>query len=348
MIIHTIRSIIEEFFKTQYSMAQRFSMLNALALGARELASLPLPPSLSQITDQGRTSFPSKKLPLHKHHRYIAASIDGTHPIQYLLDGVSREAINRGQEATSEKVPDYVRERHLRIRKPARITEHDPESSLAIHQGNSGPQPGTKFTDVATEFFIAPLINRFWVFLRNEQSREDRTAHRDMLHRYKGAGTGLILNPMVLTHFLGALAILVHAAQNAVQWLAIVAPDAMELAVTLGTRPVSRTAEDDEEYSNDGPSNEASVLATALELVLVVLDGCLELDGGRSLGLEHTSLLLGAGEWAGQVFSGLEKGMRVEGGGGEQEVKLKRAAAGVLLKVDELTSRWRRSMVDVR
>jgi telomere length regulation protein len=44
----------------------------------------------------------------------------------------------------------------------------------------------------------------------------------------------------------------------------------------------------------------------------------------------------------------LEKGVRAEGGGGAQEVKLKRAAAGVLLKVDELTSRWRRSMVDVR
>jgi len=58
--------------------------------------------------------------------------------------------------------------------------------------------------------------------------------------------------------------------------------------------------------------------------------------------------LLGAGEWAGEVFTRLEKGARVEGGGGAQEVKLKRAAAAVLLKVDELTSRWRRSMVDVR
>jgi len=57
-------------------------------------------------------------------------------------------------------------------------------------------------------------------------------------------------------------------------------------------------------------------------------------------------LLLGAGEWANAVFSRLEKGAKMEGGGGVQEVKLKRAAAGVLLKVDSLTSRWRRSMID--
>jgi telomere length regulation protein len=208
----------------------------------------------------------------------------------------------------------------------------------------------TTFTDVAAEFFIAPLVNRFWLFLRNEQTREARTAHQEPLYRYKGAGTGLIFNPMVLTHFLRTLAVLVHAAQNAPQWLAIVAPDALELAVTLGAKPGSQV-EDDEDISerqaNNGNRQEASVLSTALELILVVLDGCLELDGGRSLGLEHTALLLGAGEWAGNVFSRLEKGRRVEGGGGAQEVKLKRAAAGVLLKVDELTSRWRRSMVDV-
>jgi telomere length regulation protein len=265
-----------------------------------------------------------------------------------LLDGISREAIDREKEANADKVPNLVRERHLRIHKPAKISE------LRSGANDNKLLPQTfrhnrTFTDVAAEFFISPLINRFWLFLRNEQTREARTAHQEPLYHYKGAGTGLILNPMVLTHFLGTLAVLVHAAQNAPQWLAIVAPDALEFAVTLGTKPVSQMEDDDDDrHANNGKGKEASVLTTALELILVVLDGCLELDGGRSLGLEHTALLLGAGEWAGEVFSRLEKGARIEGGGGAQEVKLKRAAAGVLLKVDELTSRWRRSMVDVR
>jgi hypothetical protein len=127
----------------------------------------------------------------------------------------------------------------------------------------------------------------------------------------------------------------------------------LEIAVTLGTKPISQMEEDadlDEPTIRRGETKgkEASVLTAALELALVVLDGCMELDGGRALGLDHTTLLLGSGEWAGTVFSRLENGTRVEGGGGAQEIKLRRTAAAVLLKVDDMTSRWRRSMVDVR
>jgi telomere length regulation protein len=327
-------------------------MLNALALAARELASLPAPPSAAQPHNFNRTYFPSKMLPASLHQKYLAAGNQSTDIVQHLLDGISREAIDREKEANADKVaPNLVRERYLRIRKPAKISElhssvNDKKSISQTLQHN------TTFTDVGAELFIAPLINRFWLFLRNEQTRETRTVHQEPLYRYKGAGTGLILNAMVLAHFLGTLAVLVHAARNAPQWLAIVAPDALELAITLGTKPISQMEDDDDDRSEEQGINskgkDASVITTALELILVVLDGCLELDGGRSLGLEHTVLLLGAGEWAGAVFSRLEKGARLEGGGGAQEIKLKRAAAGVLLKVDELTSRWRRSMVDVR
>lgn len=329
-------------------------MLNALAMGARELASLSLPPSIFQSLDKNHISFPSKQLPMGLHQKYLAAGNQAADPVRYLLDGISREASDKGKGASADKVPSLVRERHLRIRKPARISEVQTENTIgqAVLK-NQMPKQKTTFTDVAAEFFIAPLINRFWLFMRNEQTREARTAHQEPLYRYKGAGTGLILNPVVLTHFLATLAVLVHAAQNAPQWLAVVAPDALELAVTLGTRPISQMEGVDDNYdtsevsANDGTAKEAAVLTTALELVLVILDGCLELDGGRSLGLEYTALLLGAGEWAKEVFSQLEKGARVRGGGGAQEIKLKCAAAGVLLKIDELTSRWRRSMVDV-
>lgn len=327
-------------------------MLNALALGARELASLPTPLSVTKSPIHDRIFFPSKLLPVALHRKYLAAGNQSTDLVQHLLDGISREAIDKGREANADKVPNLVRERQLRIRKPAKISE------LQSRMDNI-PTPHTErhrttFTEVAAEFFIAPLINRFWLFLRNEQTREARTAHQEPLYRYKGTGTGLVLNPIVLAHLLSTLAVLVHAAYNAPQWLAVMAPDALELAVTLGTRPVSQMEDDEDENNRPGVQvdsvngKEGTVLTTSLELVLVVLDGCLELDGGRSLCLEHTALLLGAGEWAGEVFSRLEKGTRVEGGGGAQEVKLKRATAGVLLKVDELTSKWRRSMVDIR
>lgn len=327
-------------------MTQRYAMLNALALGARELASLSVPRTTAPRNDKNHDTFPSRRLSEGRHETYLVMGDQGKYPVQFLLDGISRQAINRNREATADKVPNYVRERQLRIKRPAKLAENQENQNVLKPQMEALE---TTFTDVAAEFFVAPLINRFWLFLRNEQTREARTAHHDILHRYSGAGTGLILNPMVLTHFLATLAVLVHTALNAPQWLAIIAPDTLELAVTLGTRPISQmNVDDDGNELQQGNDKEAAILTTALELVLVVLDGCLELDGGRSLCLEHTSLLLGAGEWAAQVFSLLEKGLRVEGGGGVQEVKLKKSAAGVLLKVDELSSRWRRSMVDVR
>jgi hypothetical protein len=95
-------------------------------------------------------------------------------------------------------------------------------------------------------------MNRFWLFLRDEQTREERTAHRDILHQYRGAGTGLILSSLVLSHLLATLGVLVHASQNAPAWLAVVAPDALELAVTLGTRSISRGGEDEDEEESRG------------------------------------------------------------------------------------------------
>ncbi|KAJ7273520.1 telomere length regulation protein-domain-containing protein [Mycena haematopus] len=325
--------IIEEYFKNQYSTDQRYAMLNALAFGARELAGLSVPPT---SVPQNRIAFPSKTLPIGLHQKYLGDTHNAARALPLILNDISREALNRDAEANADKVPDLVRERRLRVQRPRTIAEVDRRIP------HTPPPQNTTFNEVAARYFTVPLINRFWLFFRDEQTREERTAHQDGRQRYHGAGTGLILNPIVLSHFLATLAILVHASRNAPEWLAVIGPDALELAVTLGTKPISSV----EEESTDSKSQEASVLSTALELALVVLDGCLELDGGRSLGLEQTELLLGAGEWANVVFSSLDKGARIDGGGGVQETNLKRAAAGVLLKVDDLTSRWRRSMID--
>ncbi|KAF8892597.1 telomere length regulation protein-domain-containing protein [Infundibulicybe gibba] len=337
-------ALIEEFFKNQYSINQRYVALNALALGARELASLAVPPTLPTQ----RSSFPSKVLPPALHNRYITSN--PANQILQIVDSLSQQATDRGREASSEKIPDLVRERRLRIPRPPKVEELRTARDLL-------PQPKgpNTFTQIAAEIFVAPLINRFWLFLRDENTREERTAHRAGRERYYGAGTGLILNPVVLSHFLKTMAILVHASHLASEWMSVIAPDALEMAVTLGTKPVSSMDLGADDIINtpgdSGGENlpkEASVLASALELALIVLDGCLELDGGRILGLEHTTLTLGTAEWAGAVFSGLEKGLKAEGGGGIHEVKLRRAAAGVILKVEELRSRWGRSMIDMR
>ncbi|KAI0262956.1 telomere length regulation protein-domain-containing protein [Gloeopeniophorella convolvens] len=340
-------SIIEEFFKNQYSTDQRYVMLNALALGARELAGLPIPETAAvQPLTGDRVLFPSKRLPGAQHQRYLLAS--STKQVQGMLQDIARQTIENTREANADRSPALARERQLRIRPPAKVAEVTrPSTAQLLEQIRLAQTQSaqTTFTDVAAEHFLYPLMHRFWAFLRDEQARETRTAHRAPMHRYHGAGTGLILNAVVLAHFLATLGVLVHAARNAPAWRAAVAPDALELAVTLGTRPVSRAPEEDDEAGAE-PDKEARVLATALELALVVLDASVELDGGRALCLEHTALLLAAGEWAQELFARLERGVLVKGGGGAGEVRLRRAAAGVVIKVEEVSERWRRSMVD--
>ncbi|KAF9653888.1 hypothetical protein BDM02DRAFT_3086639 [Thelephora ganbajun] len=348
--------IIEEFFKNQYSIDQRFVILTALALGARELASLPVPPP---NVASSRISFPSKRLPPAMHQKLIAEG-----PVQALLTDISQAAIEKAKDdATSKASPSFTRERHLRLQKPARISVIDnpvtsnPRSET-LHTASPGyGPPAAKFTDIAAEYFICPLINQFWIFFRDEQTREERLSrHSDPLYRYRGSATGLVLNPIVLAQFISTLVVLVHAGRNAPQWLALIAPDSLELAITLGTRPVSQADDEDEDIdptlktewgqATTSKDKEASLLTVSLELALTVLDGCLDLDGGRSLGLEHTRLALSAGEWAGNLLSWLERGLRVAGGG-TQEARLKRGAAGVMLKVQEISERWGRSMIDV-
>ena len=308
-------------------------MLNALALGARELASLSIPPS---NVDAKKIAFPSKQLPPALHKKLIAYEKDSqTGQVRRLLDDISRTAIESGKASAEEKVPEIVRERQLRIKKTNRITELNAGNNIPSQQHQA--TRSSTFTDLAAEYFLGPLIGNFWLFLRDEQSREERSAHQ--AYAYQAAGTGLILSPLVLAHFLGTVGVLMHAARHSPAYLAVLAPDALELAVTLGTRPMSNSQEE--------KNKEAAVLTAALELAIIVLDASLDLDGGRSLGLEHPGLLLGAGEWAGHVLEALENGVRVPGEGGAQELRLRRSAAGVVLKVDELSSRWRQSMITI-
>ena len=308
----------------------------------------PPPPSLTFSHSALIEEFFKNQYSVDQRHVALTALAVGARELAH-------EAIGRGKETMEDRSPQIIREKRLKITKSPAIVEVASSASsraLASLQSSSAlSKRRTTFTEVAAEFFIGPLINRFWLFLRDEQMREERTTQRSGRSRYHGAGTGLILNPLVMSQFLRTLAILVKAAQNAPEWLAILGPDSLELAVTIGTKPISSMEiEDFPSHSSggDGEEKDAAVLVAALELALIVLDSCIALDGGKSLGLDHTNLIFGVGEWAGAVFSNLEKGMRVVGGGGLHEMRLQRAAAGLLLKVDELRSRWSRSMIDTR
>lgn len=314
-------------------------MLNALALGARELAGLPIPPSRLPAD---RTSFPSKQLPSNLHAKYLTdgdvENLAGSQ-VRRMLEHISSNAIDSGRDVAEEKIPLLVRDRQLRLKQPKRVVETGFTGKVAAKPSQS------TFADLAAESFLGPLVGKFWIFLREEQAREERSKYRSQGYRYKGTGTGLILSSLVLSQFLGTTAVMAHAARHSPAFLAVLSPDLLELAITLGTNPMFHESEAASTTTN--LAEEAALLTTSLELALVIMDACLEIDQGRSLALEHTTLLLGVGEWAGHVLSALESGARAPGGGGMQEVRLRRSAAGLILKVEELTSRWSRSMLSI-
>lgn len=324
-------------------------MLTALAIGARELAGLPVDPTITPK----KTVFPSKMLPPALHQKYLAADdLDGsTTQVALLADGISRMALERGRQEAEEKVPQIIREKQLRVRKPApNIVD------LGAAQGARGSripvenvtQPATAFKDVAAEYFIIPLIERFWLHLRDEQTRETRSKY-SAASAYRGAGTGMILDALVLRQLISTLSVLLHAARHSPAFLPVLAPEGLELAVTMGTRPASVAAPDkeDEDGAPGKIDKEVSVLASSFELALVVLDASVDLDGGRELGLEKTRLLLATREWASEVFRRLEEsgGIEIDDGSGDALNRVRRGAAGVLLKIEEVMDRWKRSMI---
>jgi telomere length regulation protein len=330
------RCIIEQFFHNQYSTAQRFAMLNALALGARELADLRLPPSNSKTPV---SDFPSKKLAPALHRRYIAYAEESGVVVDDLMRGITRQAIEKGREEIEDKIPEVVREKQLRVKRtiaPAAIVDlsKDPtKTATPKFQATKTP-----YKDVAAEYFISPLINRFWLYLRDEHTRESRTAYSTQA--YKGTGTGMILDSLLLSRYLSTLGLLLHAARHSMAFLTVLAPESLEVAVTMGSRPASSIA------SNGGKTgSEGAVLASALELALIILDACADLDGGQTLALEHTALLLGIQEWVKAVFEKLEGGERVAGGGGEFEGRMRGASAGLVIRVEDIVRRWSRAMI---
>ena len=316
-------------------------MLNALALGARELSDLPTPP-------QPEARFPSRLLPSGKHEIYIDER-DLAARSEQLLEGITRKAIEKGKEKIEDRIPELTRERQLTIKpgvKRAAIVElnNDPNTTGLLHR----PTPRTptinvkreSFSALAAEYFIGPLVNRFWRYLNDQMTREERTGGG-----YRGAGAGLILNPLVLTHLVTILAILMDAGRFSPAYLDVLGPGALELSITLGTQRISAAEGVGDGLVNGGNgAKEASVLRASLQLALTVLDACLDLDGGRTLAFDQTMLLLGIGEWSESVFKAMEAGAKVIGGGGREEDRLIRSAAGLALKVEEVRSTWRGRM----
>ncbi|KAH7106082.1 telomere length regulation protein-domain-containing protein [Auriculariales sp. MPI-PUGE-AT-0066] len=335
-------ALIEQYFNDQHSLVQRISILNALAIGARELAGFSEPDSAVQA----KTEFPSRMLPPAQHARYLNQETD-TQRVHAIMGNISDAAM--GQVRDAAPLPAIVRrERQLRVRAPQNskivpLPASDSGSGFSTHKPN---RTRPAFSLIAAECFIMPLINRFWLYLGDAQTRAARNIRSP-------AGSAGGLTPQIIAHFLASLGVLLHAGRHSPAYLAVLAPEGLELVIQLGTTRIAiddddfghATTKDAESKPESWEQRQGRVVTAALEVALVILEGCVELDGGKSLALEHTTKILATEEWSRGIFEALEKGLRIRGGGGANETRMTAAAAGVAVKVTEVLDRWRRSLI---
>ncbi|GJJ13190.1 hypothetical protein Clacol_007441 [Clathrus columnatus] len=338
----TAQTLVEQFFTNQYSTTDRLTMLTALAFGARTLAGLVASPTPG--SSYPKIAFPSKLLPPALHHRYATQEEIQQVQIGQILGGITQLALEKSKSEVEDALittgnKDAIRTRMLKLGSTAHGIKRGQievlETTTSALTKLPPIPPSETFTVLAAEYFIMPLINHMWLYLRDTDTR----IRKDV------AGTGMILDTNVLAHFLSTLAVLVHDARNSTAFLAIIAPASIEIAITLGSRPIEAQRKSTDTRSPSlSTATPATVLTAALELALFSLDASATLDDGRTLALENAALIMALSSWAGEVLNVFERGHRILKGGGETESKLNAVAAGVVIRVEKIVEKWGRTI----
>jgi telomere length regulation protein len=306
-------------------------------MGSRELAGMSVPLAASAR----KVDFPSRTLPPALHQKYITDT-DMPGQIESAVDGIRGLLLSKGARKGVDTVPELAREKRLKIStKRTLVAETGTPASRQMSSAGTqqSQRPVVPFKDVAAEYFILPLINHFWAFYQDSMTREERAKIRG--DRYRGAGTGMILSPMALEKLLMTLVLMLHAARHSPVFLAILAPESLELAVMVANQRSTRA--DTTNDASDNNQGESGVIGAALELALVVLDASYDLDAGRTMATTKPALVSAVGEWASGLFKVEERGgERLSGQGGLKEGRVRSGAAGVVVKVSEIADKWGR------
>lgn len=285
-------------------------MLASIAFGARELAGMPVILPSQSPSPAVTPSFPSQKLPGKLHDRFLpnekTADAAGRE-LQLLTEDITNMALSRTRVSTEDQMPQASKEKLLTVRETRRKVA---PISKAKAQDAASAFPA--YNDLAVNTFIMPLLNRFWLYLRDVA-----TSPQDFrIGVFQGgrAGSVTLLEPLLLSKFVSTVTVLVESARHSPHFLAVLGPEALELVLAI------RGMNADDE----------TVQTSMLQLALIVLDGSISIDGGRTMAREKSKTLWQLKDWAESVWA------RSEGGEIGPEG---RAAAGVLLRVDTVVQK---------
>jgi len=285
-------------------------MLASLAFSARELAGMPTITGPTGRNDSIAQDLPTRRLPGKLHDRFTASTKDqgsAGKDLELLTEDITNMALSRTRESTEGQIPEASKEKLLTVRQTRQKV-----TSLARSKEPSDAAKYPAYNDLAVNTFIMPLLNRFWLYLRDvSTSSQD---FRAGVFKGGSAGSVTLLEPMLLSKFVSTMTILVDSARHSPHFLAVLAPEALEFVLAI--RGIN--AEDE------------TVQTSILQLSLAVLDASISVDAGRTLAREHSKALWQVKDWAEGVWT------KTEGGEVGPEG---RAAAGVLLRIDTVVQK---------
>lgn len=265
--------------------------------------------------------------------------------LELLAADLTQMALSGARADAATTIPQAAREQVLRVNRTTRRS-----AGLASKSAAASPAPAT-FSNLAAEVFILPLINRFWLYLRDQATAgrhvvggtttTSSSAPTPSGSYLGGTATPQLLEPILLSRFLATVTVLVHAARHSPAFLGVIVPETLSFVLML--RPAISAGDD---RAEPAAQDQDLVVASALELALAALDGTVHLDGGRLL--MSSSVANGSGgalvadlkDWAERVFEQEER----RGHGDLAVGRPGRAAAGVLLRVEEIVGKWRLSV----
>lgn len=330
--------VIEHYFLPTYSISQLHTFLTSVALAARELAQLPAftEASPTRAPQQSEaTRFPSKQLPAALHRRLMASQAGGD-TLQALTADLTSLALSDARQDAETTLPEAARDKLLSVRRFN-------STSAALKRPAAREASTPPYTTLCAEYFILPLLNRFWLYLRDSATstlHHGSSSVASSRGPYAGGPSSLpILEPLLLSKYLATVSILLHAARHAPSFLAVLAPEALALVVSL--RPPASTTRRREPIEL-GEGNDPSVvdrdlvISAEMELVLLILSTSHSLDGGHALTRHSFELLAEVQSWAEEVFE-----VEENKAGGAAVGRAGRSAAGILLRLEEILGRWR-------
>lgn len=352
-------------------------MLSSLAVGARELAGLPsiLPSARAarsaslkngsasalygkpqHLAQEEQEFFPSKRLPGKLHDHFLSATQHQQQqqqqrnarqrteqqPDSRALDAVSERimdiALSATRQSAEQTVPGASKEKLLtvharpgttKILRPVSLAKSSSAAAVqaSMSMTTKHTQPRPTFAHLGAETFIMPLMNRFWLYMRDVATSPQRSSGATAGPYVGGlSGVPAVLEPLLLSKFLSTLTVMMDAARHSPHFLAVLAPESLELVLAIAQTSASSSE------PGGGGSTSNEVEEAALQLTLVVLDASTALDAGRTLSRDSGKLTWAVKDWAEAVWDRREREGTVRDAGG-------RAAAGVLLRLDEVVSK---------